>query len=87
MRALLTSAILALASANAFATTHQFYNRTDAGRVEAARAWLDSHGHDGVTVRAFRGRLTLGGALPSGADLDSLERDLRAASGATSVHH
>ena len=84
MRVLAASFVLAVTMATAGATTHHYYNRTDAQRVETARKYLDDHGLQAVTVRGFRGRLTLGGALP--ADAAKLAGDLKALTGAISVH-
>jgi hypothetical protein len=60
-------------------------HRADRDLLAAARAWLDAHDHAGITVRAFRGRLRLGGRLPPGERYAELARALREASGATSV--
>jgi hypothetical protein len=84
MRNLACLILLSFAAAPALASSHSYYKRTDARRVEAAREYLDSHGMQGVTVRAFRGRLTLGGALP--ADAAKLAADIQALTGAISVH-
>lgn len=84
MRLLASSLLLAVTASTASATSHQYYNRTDAQRAEAARSYLDGHGMSNVTVRVFRGRVTLGGALPS--DTARLASDIKAATGAASVH-
>jgi len=86
MRVLLTSILLVASASIASATTQQYFHRVDAAQTAKARAWLDSHGHGDVTVRSFRGRITLGGALPGGADRDGLAQAVKLASGASSVY-
>lgn len=86
MRVFLTSILLVASASIASATTQQYYHRVDAAQTAKARAWLDSHGRSDVTVRSFRGRITLGGALPGGADSAQLAEAVKLASGALSVH-
>ncbi|MCK6448011.1 MAG: hypothetical protein L6Q99_16580 [Planctomycetes bacterium] len=70
----------------AVAKSKDHFHRVDARQRALAEAYLASHGHADVTVRAFRDRLVLGGALPSGEALAALEREIARASGAASVH-
>lgn len=86
MRSLLISIALVSAASVASATTQQYYQRVDAAQVAKTRAWLQANGHSGVSVRSFRGRITLGGALPQGAARVEFLRAVRHASGAISVH-
>ena len=53
-------------------------------RVTGMSIVRNSTDYPAVTVRGFRGRLTLGGALP--ADAAKLAGDLKALTGAISVH-
>ena len=80
-------AVAAMLASLASASSHQHYRRADADSARVARAWLDARAHADVSVRVFRGRLTLGGQLPSGQDLAALERELARATGVASVHH
>ena len=79
--------VVALLASVAPANSQQYYHRTDAEKAAAARTYLDGHNLHGITVRAWRGRLTLGGALPAGDQLAALDRDLVTATGALSIHH
>ena len=67
----------------ALASSKNHFHRTEARQRAAAERLLADHGFTGISVRAFRGRLVLGGSLPSGAALDALCEELRTATGAT----
>lgn len=84
-RLLLVLAV-SLSAVPALAKSKDHFHRVDARQRALAEAYLAQHGYSGVTVRAFRDRLVLGGALPSGAALAELERDVALATGAASVH-
>lgn len=88
MPKLITSfAFAAILASFASASSHQHYRRADADSARVARTWLDARAHADVSVRVFRGRLTLGGNLPDGEVLATLERELAGATGVASVHH
>jgi len=86
MRALLLTIAVLSSTSLASATTQQYFQRVDAAQVAKARTWLAAGGHTGIVVRSFRGRLTLSGALPSGAARAQLFEGARSATGALSVH-
>lgn len=86
MSRLLTLLLVVSLAVPALATSKNHFHRVDARQKAAAEAYLAAHGLEGVTVRAFRDRLVLGGALPSGDALIALKQELARTTGAASVH-